>query len=48
MPWHLERSTYVLASTVAIVLLMWDWRPIPEVVWSVGHPVGLDTPPAAP
>lgn len=40
VPWHLERSTYVLASTLAIALLMWGWRPIPEVVWSVGHPVG--------
>ncbi len=41
------------ARDVALALnlglfLMWGWRPIPEVVWSVGNPVGLDTLPAAP
>jgi protein-S-isoprenylcysteine O-methyltransferase Ste14 len=31
-----ERSTYVLASTAALALLLWQWRPIVEpVVWSV-------------
>ncbi|MFI5916687.1 methyltransferase family protein [Dactylosporangium sp. NPDC051541] len=31
-----ERSTYVLASTAAVTLLLWQWRPLPDVVWSVG------------
>ena len=28
-----ERSTYVLLATAVLVLLMWLWRPIPDVVW---------------
>lgn len=39
VPLHVERSTYVLAATGALALLMWQWRPIPEpVIWSVGDP----------
>lgn len=30
-----ERSTFVLAANLAIVLLIVAWRPIPETVWSV-------------
>jgi len=30
-----ERSTFVLAANLAIVLLIVAWRPIPEAVWSV-------------
>jgi protein-S-isoprenylcysteine O-methyltransferase Ste14 len=35
IPEHLERATYVLASTLALGLLMWQWRPLPARVWSV-------------
>lgn len=38
VPPHLERSTYVLASSVALILLFWQWRPLPGVVWEVQHP----------
>jgi protein-S-isoprenylcysteine O-methyltransferase Ste14 len=38
VPEHLERSTYVLAASLVLGLLMWGWRPIPEVVWSVEEP----------
>lgn len=32
----IERSTFVLAATGALALLLWQWRPIAEpVVWSV-------------
>ena len=38
VPRHVERSTYVLASTAALALAFWQWRPIPTVVWDVPTP----------
>jgi methanethiol S-methyltransferase len=34
-----ERTTYVLAATLALFLLLWQWRPIPAVIWQVNDPV---------
>jgi protein-S-isoprenylcysteine O-methyltransferase Ste14 len=40
VPRHAERATYVVASTAALALAFWQWRPIPAVVWDVdGLPV---------
>lgn len=40
VPQPIERSTYMLFSSAALLLLMWLWRPLPAVVWSVENPVG--------
>jgi protein-S-isoprenylcysteine O-methyltransferase Ste14 len=33
VPRHLERSTFVLATTAVLALVFWQWRPVPTVLW---------------
>src|SRR5215211_7379595 len=40
VPKPIERSTYVLFSSVALILLFLFWRPLGGVVWSVEDPTG--------
>lgn len=37
IPQHTERSTYVLASSVVLAVLMYAWQPIEGVVWQVDN-----------
>ena len=39
VPWHVERSTFVLLSTAILALMAWQWRPLPAVVWRVDAPM---------
>ena len=36
-----ERATYVLFATLALLLLLWQWRPIPTIVWETTDPMAV-------
>jgi len=40
VPAEAERSTYVLASSLALLLLFWKWRPLGGTVWEVQNSLG--------
>src|ERR1044072_2310251 len=40
VPTPIERSTYVLFSSLALILLFVLWRPLGGVIWSVNDPAG--------
>ena len=41
IPAAAERSTFVLCASALLALIVWQWRPLPGVVWDVESPVGV-------
>jgi methanethiol S-methyltransferase len=41
VPRPIERSTYVLASSLVLILLFWQWRPLPQEIFSLRGPIGV-------
>lgn len=39
VPPSLERSTFVLFATVVLALVIWQWRPMPDLVWNIEDPI---------
>jgi methanethiol S-methyltransferase len=38
IPKSVERSTYVLFASLTLVLLFWQWRPMPAIIWEIEEP----------
>jgi methanethiol S-methyltransferase len=38
VPEPIERSTFVLFASLSLMLLFWQWRPIPAAIWTIPDP----------
>ena len=41
IPESVERSTYVLLSSLALILLVWKWQPMGGSIWNVENTIGI-------
>jgi protein-S-isoprenylcysteine O-methyltransferase Ste14 len=39
VPWTIERSTFVLFASLALIVLFWKWQPLGISIWTVTDPV---------
>ena len=39
VPWAIERSTYVLCASLALLLLFWQWRPLGLPIWTIENDI---------
>ena len=42
VPHHVERSTYCLASAIALGALMYYWQPMEGIIWQVNNPMTVN------
>lgn len=40
VPRSVERSTFVLVSSLILLFMFWQWRPMTGIVWHVQNPIG--------
>lgn len=41
VPRSVERSTYVLFASLALLMMYWQWRALPSVIWEATDPVAV-------
>jgi protein-S-isoprenylcysteine O-methyltransferase Ste14 len=39
IPSAIERSTFVLLASLALILLFWQWRAMPDPIWTLTNPL---------
>src|ERR1700704_1968526 len=41
VPHAIERSSYLRLASLILLLLYWQWRPIPAPIWTVSNPIAV-------